>query len=98
MNETIPYVNYLPYLTNIIRINFIEIYYQGTVRNAARNRHNEQQQQANLTQPQVRHQQQIARSLNQQNTNQQLMGPSLPQQILEHPEENLSDKEIYPGK
>lgn len=71
------------------------------VRNAARNRHHQQQNtmphsaipshMRNQQQPQ---QHRLGPTTNQQ---QQPMGSNQPQQVLDYHDENLSDKEIYPG-
>lgn len=81
-------------------------YFSDTVRNSARNRHHQhqnqiqhqqQQSQLNMSQsaipPYMRNQQQSPRN-NQSNTT----GVNHQQQILDHHDENLSDKEIFPGK
>lgn len=72
------------------------------VRNAARNRHH-QQQQNNMPHSAIpshlRNQQQPQqhRGGPMANQQQQPMGPNQPQQVLDYHDENLSDKEIYPG-
>lgn len=72
----------------------------GGVRNAARSRHH--QQQNNMTHSAIpmhmRNQQQPQhRGGPMTNQQQQTIGSNQPQQVLDYHDENLSDKEIYPG-
>lgn len=69
--------------------------FPDTVRNAAKHR-NQQHQNNNMQSSNVQSHMRNQRLLNQQNTN-QVVGTSNPQQILDHHDENLSDKEVYPG-
>jgi RIMS-binding protein 2 len=57
---------------------------------AARNRNPQQNMQQPMRNPRMQQQQQMGMQ------NQGQMNPGQPQQVIEH-DENLSDKEIYPG-
>lgn len=74
---------------------FIHEYSTDSVKNSTRNR--QQQVIPNIPQHQMRNQQ-SSRVGAQQNANLQGIGRCQPQQILDHHEESMSDKEIYPGK
>lgn len=71
------------------------------VRNAARNRHHQQQNNMphSAIPSHIRNQQQPQQHRGGPMTNQQQqpIGPNQPQQVLDYHDENLSDKEIYPG-
>lgn len=83
----------------ISKLNLISI--ADGVRNAARNRHHQQQNNmSHSTIPShMRNQQQPQQHRGGPMTNQQQqpMGPNQTQQVLDYHDENLSDKEIYPG-